>query len=73
VLGSDRVQLRLGPDALDIAEPFAALLRALPRRRRDSTADQITTPWLFPAATPAATSALPRRRPAQRSSGWATA
>jgi hypothetical protein len=44
VLGSDRVQLRLGPDALDIAEPFAALLRALPRRRRDSTADQITTP-----------------------------
>ena len=50
VLGPDHVQLRLGPDPLDIAEPFAALLRALPRRRRDSTADQITTPWLFPGS-----------------------
>ena len=50
VLGSDHVQLPLGPDPLDIAEPFAALLRALPRRRRDSTADQITTPWLFPGS-----------------------
>jgi hypothetical protein len=48
VLGPDRVQLRLGPDPLDIPEPFAALLRGLPRRRRDSTAEQITTPWLFP-------------------------
>ena len=50
LLGPDRVQLRLGPDPLDIAEPFAALLRDLPRRRRDSTADQITTPWLFPGS-----------------------
>jgi hypothetical protein len=50
VLGSDRIQLRLGPDPLDIPEPFAALLRGLPQRRRDSTAEKITTAWLFPGS-----------------------
>ena len=35
---------------LSHAVTLARALRALPRRRRDSTADQITTPWLFPGS-----------------------
>jgi hypothetical protein len=42
-----QVQLRLGPDALDLPEPFATLIRLLPRRRRESSAQQVPNPWLF--------------------------
>ena len=48
VLDTDgQVQLRLGPDALDLPEPFATLIRLLPRRRRESSAQQVPNPWLF--------------------------
>jgi hypothetical protein len=50
VLAPGRVQLRLGPDPLDIPEPFAELLHGLPHRRRDSTVEQIATSWLFPGS-----------------------
>lgn len=43
----DRVQLRLGPDPLDLAEPLASLIRTLPVTRRRSTAQQLPNPWLF--------------------------
>jgi len=43
----DGVQLRLGPDPLDLPEPFATLIRRLPHKRRDSTAQQLPNPWLF--------------------------
>jgi hypothetical protein len=42
-----RTWLRLGPDPLELPEPFATLIRALPHKRRDSTADQLPNPWLF--------------------------
>ncbi|MGH3494836.1 MAG: hypothetical protein ACRDQ1_16590 [Sciscionella sp.] len=42
-----QVQLRLGPDALELPEPFATLIRQLPRRRRESSAQQVANPWLF--------------------------
>jgi hypothetical protein len=44
---NDQVQLRLGPDPLDLPEPFATLIRRLPHKRRDSTAQQLPNPWLF--------------------------
>jgi len=43
----DRVQLRLGPDPLDLPEPLARLIRTLPVPRRRSTAQQLPNPWLF--------------------------
>lgn len=39
-----RTELRLGPDPLELPEPFATLIRALPHKRRDSTADQLPNP-----------------------------
>lgn len=42
-----QIQLRLGPDALDLPEPFATLIRLLPHRRRESSAQQVPNPWLF--------------------------
>jgi len=37
---------------LELPEPFATLAVELPRRRRNGVADQLPTPWLFPAARP---------------------
>ena len=42
------VTLRLGSDLLDLAQPFANLVRSLPQRRRNGTAEQLPAPWLFP-------------------------
>jgi hypothetical protein len=42
------VTLRLGSDPLDLAQPFANLVRSLPQRRRNGTAEQLPAPWLFP-------------------------
>ncbi|MST33081.1 hypothetical protein GHK86_10155, partial [Acidimicrobiaceae bacterium USS-CC1] len=44
----DHVELHLGPDPLVLPEPFATLISSLPRRRRQGTAEQLTTTWLFP-------------------------
>jgi hypothetical protein len=44
-----QVHLTIGADPLELAEPFAALIRALPRPRRGGVADQIVGPWLFPS------------------------
>ena len=59
VLGSDRVQLRLGPDPLDIPEPFAALLRGLPQTppRQHRRADH------HPLAVPRQPRRTPPRHP----------
>ena len=40
--------LMLGTDPLELPEPFATVIRALPIRRRGGTAEQLPTPWLFP-------------------------
>ena len=42
------VQLRLGPDPLDLPEPLGSLAQALPHKRRESAAQQLPNPWLFP-------------------------
>mgnify|MGYP001233773801 FL=1 len=42
-----RLQLRLGPDPLDLPEPLATLIQTLPVTRRRSTAQQLPNPWLF--------------------------
>lgn len=47
IVVDDGVQLRLGPDPLDLPEPFATLIRDLPHKRRESTAQQLPNPWLF--------------------------
>lgn len=40
--------LRLGPtDVLDLPDPFAAIARNLPLKRRTGTAEQLPTTWLF--------------------------
>ncbi len=39
--------MKLGTDALELPEPFASLIRQLPRKRRESTADQLPNRWLF--------------------------
>lgn len=44
----DHVELRLGTDPLVLPEPFASLISSLPRRRRQGTAEQLATTWLFP-------------------------
>lgn len=41
------VSLTLGTDALELPEPFASLIRQLPCKRRESTADQLPNRWLF--------------------------
>ncbi len=43
----DVVHLRLGPDPLELPEPFATIIQRLPVQRRDSTAQQLPSPWLF--------------------------
>jgi hypothetical protein len=58
-----QVQLRLGPDALDLPEPFATLIRLLPRRRRESSAQQVPNPWAVRRNPRRAT---PERRRARR-------
>lgn len=47
IVTHDCVRLRLGPDPLDFPEPFASLICTLPRKRRESTADQLPNSWLF--------------------------
>jgi hypothetical protein len=57
----DRVELCLGPDPLTLPEPFASLIRTLPRKRREGTAEQLPTQNLFPgghAGQPMTTRAL---------------
>lgn len=41
------VHLMLGTDALELPEPFATIIQQLPHRRRASTAEQLSTRWLF--------------------------
>lgn len=48
VILDDRVHLQLGTDPLELAEPFASLIRTLPIARRRSTAQQLPNHWLFP-------------------------
>lgn len=40
--------LKLGTDALELPTPFASVIRSLPVRRRDGTAEHLPTKWLFP-------------------------
>jgi hypothetical protein len=47
IVTNGQVQLRLGPDPLELPEPLATLIQTLPRRRRASTVEQMPTPWLF--------------------------
>lgn len=44
------VQLRLGPDPLDLPEPLASLIQALPVKRREGAAENLPSPWLFPGS-----------------------
>jgi len=46
-IANDTVQLRLGPDPLDLPDPLATLIQALPVKRRDGTAENLPNPWLF--------------------------
>jgi len=48
LVADNKVLLRLGPDPLELPEPLASLIQTLPRKRRDSTAQQLPNPWLFP-------------------------
>lgn len=43
----DTVQLRLGPDPLDLPEPLASLIQTLPVKRREGAAENLPNPWLF--------------------------
>lgn len=43
----DTIQLRLGPDPLDLPEPLASLIQTLPVKRREGTAENLPNPWLF--------------------------
>lgn len=45
-----RVTVALGPDRLELPEPFATLIRELPRHRRAGPPAHLPTPWLFPSA-----------------------
>jgi hypothetical protein len=44
------ITVALGPDRLELPEPFAALITRLPHRRRDGAAAHLPSPWLFPSA-----------------------
>jgi hypothetical protein len=44
------VTVALGPDRLELPEPFATLIRELPRHRRDGPPAHLPNPWLFPSA-----------------------
>jgi hypothetical protein len=44
------VTVALGPDRLELPEPFASLITQLPHRRRVGIAAHLPNPWLFPSA-----------------------
>jgi hypothetical protein len=44
------VAVALGPDRLELPEPFAALITRLPHHRRVGAAAHLPTQWLFPSA-----------------------
>jgi hypothetical protein len=46
------VTVGLGPDRLELPEPFATLIASLPRPRADSPAAHLPTTWLFPNSRP---------------------
>jgi hypothetical protein len=48
----ERVTVALGPDQLELPEPFATLISSLPRSRADSPAAHLPTAWLFPGSRP---------------------
>jgi hypothetical protein len=62
-----RVTVALGPDRLELPEPFATLITKLPHRRRVGTAAHLPNRWLFPStragqhATPGAVANRLRR------------
>ncbi len=62
-----RVTVALGPDRLELPEPFATLIAKLPHRRRVGTAAHLPNQWLFPStragkhATPGAVANRLRR------------
>jgi len=45
-----QVTVALGPDRLQLPEPFATLITKLPHHRRVGTAAHLPNPWLFPSA-----------------------
>lgn len=45
---ANTVTIGLGPDRLELREPFATLITSLPRHRRDGVAEQLAGNWLFP-------------------------
>lgn len=46
----ETVTLRLGDSPLELQEPFATLIQALPLRRRAGVAEQLPSNWLFPGS-----------------------
>jgi hypothetical protein len=44
------VTVALGPDRLELPEPFATLITQLPHHRRHGAAAHLPSPWLFPSA-----------------------
>lgn len=46
-IANNTVQLRLGPDPLDLPDPLARLIQTLPVKRRDGAAENLPNPWLF--------------------------
>lgn len=44
------VTVALGPDRLELPEPFATLITRLPHRRRHGAAAHLPSRWLFPSA-----------------------
>jgi len=44
-----RVTVALGPDHLELPEPFATLITKLPHHRRVGTASHLPNQWLFPS------------------------
>jgi hypothetical protein len=44
------VTVALGPDRLELPEPFATLITRLPHRRRGGAAANLPNQWLFPSA-----------------------
>ena len=45
-----RITVALGPDRLELPEPFATLITKLPHHRRVGTAAHLPNQWLFPSA-----------------------
>jgi hypothetical protein len=46
---ADGNQVTLGPDRLELPEPFATLITKLPHRRRGGAAANLPNQWLFPS------------------------